>query len=572
MAVAPPPPGRRWNPAIASAVDWTSLAGCARLRAPGTDNVFDYIIIGAGSAGCVLANRLSQDADVRVLLLEAGPRDWHPYIHMPAGIAKLVNLKSVNWDYHTAPEPNLDNRVLWWPRGKVLGGSSSINAMCYVRGVPADYDGWATEGADGWDWSSVLPYFRRAECNARGADALHGGDGPMHVSDLRHVNPLSRMFIEAGTQAGFDANHDFNGASQAGFGLYQVTQKDGVRWSSASAYLKPARRRDNLQVVTGAHVSRITFSRAGGTPRADGVVYTAGGRAFHQPAAREVLLCGGAINSPQLLMLSGIGPAATLRRHGIEVVADIDQVGTNLQDHLDICTLRHSTQRLTYDRAGDLPVAFDYYLRGRRGPGTSNIAEAGAFVRSPLAPDARPDIQLHFVPAMLDDHGRHRLPGDGYTVHACALRPRSRGRITLASGRAGDKPRIEANYLGDPEGFDLRMMVECARVSRDVLAQGAFDAVRGAPIFPARDGLTDAELVDFIRAKADTVYHPVGTCRMGSDTDAVVDPQLRVRGVEGLRVVDASVMPTLIGGNTHAPTVMIAERASDLIRGITPRS
>ena len=572
MAMAPPPPGRRWNPAIANAVDWTSLDGCARLRASGTDNVFDYIIIGAGSAGCVLANRLSQDADVRVLLLEAGPRDWHPYIHMPAGIAKLVNLKSVNWDYHTAPEPNLDNRVLWWPRGKVLGGSSSINAMCYVRGVPADYDGWAAEGADGWGWSSVLPYFRRAECNTRGADALHGGDGPMHVSDLRHVNPLSRMFVEAGTQAGFHANHDFNGASQAGFGLYQVTQKDGVRWSSASAYLKPARRRDNLQVVTGAHVSRITFSRAGGTPRADGVVYTAAGRAFHQPAAREVLLCGGAINSPQLLMLSGIGPAATLRRHGIEVVADSDQVGANLQDHLDICTLRHSTQQLTYDRVGDLPVAFDYYLRGRRGPGTSNIAEAGAFVRSPLAPDARPDIQLHFVPAMLDDHGRHRLPGDGYTVHACALRPRSRGRITLASGRAADKPRIEANYLGDPEGFDLRMMVECAKVSRDVLAQGAFDAVRGAPIFPARDGLTDAELVDFIRAKADTVYHPVGTCRMGSDTDAVVDPQLRVRGVEGLRVVDASVMPTLIGGNTHAPTVMIAERASDLIRGITPLS
>ena len=532
--------------------------------------MFDYIIIGAGSAGCVLANRLSHDADVRVLLLEAGPRDWHPYIHMPAGIAKLVNLKSVNWDYHTAPEPNLDGRVLWWPRGKVLGGSSSINAMCYVRGVPADYDGWAAAGADGWDWSRVLPYFRRAECNSRGADAWHGADGPMHVSDLRHVNPLSEMFIEAGTQAGFDANRDFNGASQAGFGLYQVTQKDGVRWSSASAYLKPARTRGNLRVVTGAHVSRITFSRAGGTPRADGVVYTAGGRAFHQPAAREVLLCGGAINSPQLLMLSGVGPADTLRRHGIDVVADIGQVGANLQDHLDICTLRHSIRRLTYDRVGDLPVAFDYYLRGRRGPGTSNIAEAGAFVRSPLAPDDRPDIQLHFVPAMLDDHGRHRLPGDGYTVHACALRPRSRGRITLMSGRAADKPRIEADYLGDADGFDLRMMVECAKVSREVMAQRAFDTVRGAPIFPARDDLTDAALVEFIRAKADTVYHPVGTCRMGADAASVVDPHLRVRGVEGLRVVDASVMPSLIGGNTHAPTVMIAERASDLIRGIAP--
>ena len=532
-------------------------------------DVFDYIIIGAGSAGCVLAHRLSQDADVRVLLLEAGPRDWHPYIHMPAGLAKLVNLGSVNWDYHTTPEPNLDGRALWWPRGKVLGGSSSINAMCYVRGVPADYDGWADGGAEGWDWPSVLPYFRRAECNSRGGDTLHGGDGPMHVSDLRHVNPLSEMFIEAGAQAGHTANTDFNGPSQAGFGLYQVTQKDGVRWSSASAYLKPARGRGNLQVVTGAHVSRITFSRNGGGPRADGVVYTAAGKAYHQAAAREVLVCGGAINSPQLLMLSGIGPAMHLRRQGITVVADVDQVGANLQDHLDICTLRHCTQRITYDRVGDLPVAFDYYLRGRRGPGTSNIAEAGAFVRSSLAPDGRPDIQLHFVPAMLDDHGRHRLPGDGYTVHACALRPRSRGRITLVSGQAADKPRIEANYLSDEDGFDLRMMVECAKVAREVLAQRAFDGVRGAPIFPARDDLTDAELAGFIRAKAETVYHPVGTCRMGSDSGSVVDPQLRVRGVDGLRVVDASVMPTLVGGNTHAPTVMIAERAADLIRGDT---
>ncbi|MFP7722120.1 GMC family oxidoreductase [Lysobacter sp. A3-1-A15] len=532
--------------------------------------MFDYIIIGAGSAGCVLAHRLSQDADVRVLLLEAGPRDWHPYIHMPAGLAKLVNLASVNWDHHTAPEPHLDNRVLWWPRGKVLGGSSSINAMCYVRGVPADYDAWAAGGAAGWDWAGVLPYFRRAESNARGSDVLHGGDGPMHVSDLRHVNPLSNMFIEAGVQAGFAANTDFNGPSQAGFGLYQVTQKNGVRWSSASAYLKPARARENLHVVTGAHASRITFARAGGAPRANGVVYTARGRAYHQQAAREVLLCAGAVNSPQLLMLSGVGPAAHLRAHGIDVVADAGQVGANLQDHLDICTLRHSTQPLTYDRVGDVSVAFDYYLRGRRGPGTSNIAEAGAFVRSPLAPDARADIQMHFVPAMLDDHGRRRLPGDGYTLHACALRPRSRGRLSLASNRAADKPRIQANYLGDEAGFDLRMMVQCAKLSRDVLAQRAFDPVRGGPIFPGRDDLDDAGLADFIRAKAETVYHPVGTCRMGSDAGSVVDPELRVRGVQGLRVVDASVMPTLIGGNTHAPTVMIAERAADLVRGVAP--
>ena len=529
--------------------------------------MFDYIIIGAGSAGCVLANRLSADPAVQVLLLEAGPRDWHPYIHMPAGLAKLVNEKGVNWDYATAAEPQLNHRALWWPRGKVLGGSSSINAMCYIRGVPGDYDDWAARGADGWDWDTVLPYFQRGEHNERGSDVWHGGDGPQYVSDLRHSNPLSHAFIQAGQQAGYPANADFNGPQQPGFGLYQVTQKDGARCSSAVAYLDPARARANLTVITGAHVSRITFdARAGGGRRANGVVYTARGKAYHQAAAREVLLSGGAINSPQLLMLSGIGPAAQLRRHGIDVVADAPQVGENLQDHLDICTLRHCTQPVSYDRVSDLRIAFDYYLRGHRGAGSSNIAEAGAFVRSRYAPDDRADIQMHFVPAMLDDHGRHRLQGDGYTLHACFLRPRSRGRVGLVSANAADKARIEANYLTDAEGFDLKMMVECARLSRELFAQPAFDAFRGAPIFPARDDLSDDELVAFIRAKAETVYHPVGTCRMGSDQQSVVDTQLRVRGVDGLRVVDASVMPTLIGGNTNAPTMMIAERAADLIR------
>ncbi|MBC7989095.1 MAG: choline dehydrogenase [Luteimonas sp.] len=525
---------------------------------------FDYIIIGAGSAGCVLANRLSEDPDVKVLLLEAGPRDWHPFIHMPAGLAKLVGQKGVNWDYDTSPEPQLDNRVLWWPRGKVLGGSSSINAMCYIRGVPRDYDDWAAQGAIGWDWASALPYFRRSEGNSRGADALHGGDGPLSVSDLRYTNPLSQVFVEAGRQAGLARNDDFNGPQQQGVGLYQVTQRDGARCSSAVAYLDPAKARANLTVHTGALASRITFDRH----RANGVVYSAFGKAFHQQATREVILCGGAINSPQLLMLSGIGPAAELRRHGIDVVADAANVGRNLQDHLDICTLQHSTQRVTYDRVGDLQIAFNYFLRGHSGPGSSNIAEAGGFVRSPLAPDERADIQLHFVPAMLDDHGRRRLKGDGYTLHACFLRPRSRGRIALASNRASDKARIEANYLSDAEGFDLKMMLECAKLSRELFGQPAFDAYRGAPIFPARNDLSDTELVEFIRAKAETVYHPIGSCRMGSDEASVVDPELRVRGVEGLRVVDASVMPTLIGGNTNAPTIMIAERAADLIRGL----
>lgn len=546
---------------------------------PAASTRFDYIIIGAGSAGCVLANRLSQDPDVRVLLLEAGPRDWHPFIHMPAGLAKLVGQKGVNWDYDTAPEPQLDGRRLWWPRGKVLGGSSSINAMCYIRGVPADYDGWAAQGAIGWDWAGVLPWFKRSEGNSRvlrhaqslpptrsGDEhefaALHGGDGPLTVSDLRHVNPLSHAFIAAGQQAGFAHNPDFNGSRQQGVGLYQVTQRDGARCSAAVAYLDPARPRHNLTVLTGTLAHRVIVE--GG--RATGVAYARGGRVVQAGAEREVLLSGGAINSPQLLMLSGIGPADELRKLGIEVAFDAPGVGRNLHDHLDICTLQHSTQRVTYDRASELKTAFDYFLRGRRGAGSSNIAEAGGFVRSPLATDERADIQFHFVPAMLDDHGRRRLEGDGYTLHACFLHPRSRGRIALDNADPARKARIEANYLGDAEGFDLKMMVECAKVSREIFAQPAFDPYRGAPIFPARSDLSDTELAAFVRAKAETVYHPVGTCRMGSDDAAVVDPQLRVRGIEGLRVVDASVMPTLPTGNTNAPTIMIAERASELIR------
>lgn len=529
---------------------------------------YDYIIIGAGSAGCVLANRLSADPDVRVLLLEAGPADTHPFIHMPAGLAKLVGRKGINWNYDTAPEAQLDNRRLWWPRGKVLGGSSSINAMCYIRGVAADYDGWAAAGADGWDWASVLPYFRRSEGNARGADAWHGGDGPLAVSDLRHVNPLSQTFVEAAQQAGYPANADFNGGNAIGVGLYQVTQRDGARCSSARAYLAPVRARPNLTVHTGALATRITFDK-GDVPRANGLTYSMRGTAYHVQATREVILCGGAINSPQLLMLSGVGPADELAAQRIPVVATAAQVGRNLQDHLDICTLQHSTQAITYDRVSDLSIAFNYYLRGRQGPGSSNIAEAGGFIRSRFAEDARPDIQFHFVPAMLDDHGRHRLKGDGYTLHACFLHPYSRGRIRLASNRAGDAPVIEANYLSDPRGFDLKMMIECAKVSRTIFAQPAFAPYRGAPIFPASDNLDDTELAQFVRAKAETVYHPVGTCRMGEDADAVVDPQLRVRGVAGLRVVDASVMPTLVSGNTNAPTIMIAERGADLILGRT---
>ncbi|MFC5527025.1 GMC family oxidoreductase [Rhodanobacter ginsengisoli] len=520
---------------------------------------YDYVIVGAGSAGCVLANRLSANPATRVLLLEAGPSDWNPLIHMPAGLARLVNQRSVNWNYHTEPEPQLNQRRLWWPRGKTLGGSSSINAMCYVRGVPADYDGWArATGDDRWSWQQVLPWFVHSEDNSRGAGALHGTGGPLGVSDLRHHNPLSSAFIDAAASAGHPGNDDFNGARQAGFGLYQVTQRDGSRCSTATGFLKPVRGRSNLHVRTRVLVERVLIEHG----RAVGVLLRRGSERIE---AGEMILAAGAINTPQLLMLSGLGPADHLRAHAIDVRADLPDVGGELQDHLDICTLVGSTQKkLTYDHLNELTTAVRW-LRHHDGPGSSNIAEAGGFVRSSLADDERCDIQFHFVPALLDDHGRHRLPGDGYTVHACYLHPRSRGRLRLHSADPAQPIAIHPNYLGDPEGHDLKRMIEAARLSREILSQAAFDAYRGAPVFPERALDTDAEYADFIRRKAETVYHPVGTCRMGKDDRAVVDSELRVRGVQGLRVVDASVMPNLPTGNTNAPTIMIAERASALI-------
>ncbi|RDS83437.1 GMC family oxidoreductase [Dyella psychrodurans] len=521
---------------------------------------YDYVIVGAGSAGCVLANRLSAHSGKRVLLIEAGSSDWHPLIHMPAGIARLAKNKHFNWNYDTEPEPALQQRRLWWPRGKTLGGSSSINAMCYVRGVPADYDAWAQAAGDArWSWSQVLPWFLHSEDNTRGADALHATGGLLGVSDLRYHNPLSAALIEAGASAGWGRNPDFNGPDQAGFGFYQVTQRNGARCSSADAFLRPARSRPNLHVRTRARVERILIEQG----RAVGVQLRQRGVSEHVHGG-DVIIAAGAINSPHILMLSGIGPTDHLRERSVTPLFDLPGVGAGLQDHLDICTLIGCTQDITYDHLNELAAGWRY-LRHRDGPGTSNVAESGGFVRSRLATDARCDIQFHFVPALLDDHGRHRLPGMGYTLHACYLHPRSRGHLRLRSADPAEPVAIRAGYLSDPEGHDLARMIEAAKLSREILAQPAFDAYRGKPVFPESDPQNDAEWESFIRRKAETIYHPVGTCRMGRDGHAVVDSELSVHGIAGLRVVDASVMPALPSGNTNAPTIMIAERAAALL-------
>ncbi|HSN70824.1 MAG TPA: choline dehydrogenase [Steroidobacteraceae bacterium] len=528
--------------------------------------MYDYIIVGAGSAGCVLANRLSANADCRVLLLEAGGADRNPFIHMPAGLAKLVRNTRINWAYHTEPQTALKGRRLYWPRGRVLGGSSSINAMCYTRGQREDYDDWAARGNGGWSYADVLPFFRKSEDQERGECEYHGVGGPLAVEDLRYRNPLSSTFIAAAVEAGCKANDDFNAASQEGVGYYQVTQREGRRCSAAVGYLRPALSRPNLTVLTCALVERLLFDG----DRVVGVEYRQSGELKQANAAREVLLAGGAINSPQLLLLSGVGPAAQLERVGIDVRVDLPGVGRNLQDHLDVCTLYKSVCPITYDFTPlqEAAVGIRYFLT-HGGPGVSNIAESGGFVRSRRA-NGRPDVQLHFVPAQLDDHGRNRLPGHGFTVHACVLRPASRGHLELRSARIDDAPAIFPNYLAEPE--DLEVMIEAVDISREIIAARPFDDCRGQPVFPANGSFDRASVIEFIRSKAETIYHPVGTCKMGpdSDADAVVDGSLRVRGTTGLRVVDASVMPTLISGNTNAPTMMIAEKIAEQITSGVP--
>ena len=518
---------------------------------------YDFIIIGAGSAGCVLARRLSAQSYRRVLLLEAGGRDLNPFIHMPAGLAQLVRNRRINWNYYTEPEPELEQRRLYWPRGKVLGGCSSINAMCYIRGQPEDYDDWARDGAIGWGYEDVLPFFRKSEHQQHGASLYHGESGPLWVEDLRCRNPLTDTFLAAAVSMGLPHNPDFNGERQHGAGYYQVTQRAGRRCSAAMAYLEPARTRSNLQIETHALVERILIEHQ----RAIGVTYRRGSKRYTAYCDGEVLLSAGTVNSPQLLMLSGIGPADHLRSQSLDVILDRPAVGENLQDHLDVCTLYKSTRPLTYDfnRLQEFGVLLQYWLR-HQGAGVSNIAEAGAFACSSRATRDRPDIQMHFVPAQLDDHGRNRLPGHGFTLHACHLQPRSRGRILLRSNRPDEPPLIFGNYLREPH--DLQVMLEAVRLSRQLLRSPAFDELRGEEVFPGISDDSDAELTSFIRRKAETVYHPVGTCRMGCDSAAVVDEALRVHGIAGLRVVDASVMPRIVSGNTNAPTIMIAEKAA----------
>jgi len=529
---------------------------------------YDYIIVGGGSAGCVLANRLSADPEVSVCMLEAGPADWNPLIHIPIGIIGLMWSKMFNWAYYTAPQKHMNGRKMFWPRGKTLGGSSSINAQCYTRGSAEDYDHWAELGNRGWGFREMLGYFRKSEKHYGGDSEFHGAQGSYVVSAPRHVNPLNHAFIDAAVAAGHPRNDDFGGATEEGVGLYSVSQDNGRRCSNADAFLHPIADRENLTVITRARAKKILVEGK----RAVGVTYKKGwfGGDRSLRAKREVLLCGGAINSPQLLLLSGIGPAAEIEPHGIPLVHELKGVGRNLQDHLDISVIEIEKTKLSL-RLGpkflfvDAPKAVYQYFSQGRGQLTSNVAESGGFAKSgPDVPKA--DLQLHFIATIEQDHGHklwNTIKHHGYTLRVCDLRPKSRGHIGLASAEPMADALIDPNYLDHPD--DLAQLVKAVKVARGILRAEPLASHRAHELEPG-DALTDDHAIEtFIRERGETIYHPVGTCKMGHDDEAVVDDRLRVHGMQGLRVVDASIMPTLVGGNTNAPTTAIAEKASDMI-------
>jgi len=531
---------------------------------------FDYVIVGAGSAGCVLANRLSADPGVRVALVEAGPSDRSLLakilVNVPAGVFATIGSPRYNWLYAYEADPKVNGgRPIFCPRGRILGGSSAINGMIYIRGHRRDYDGWAAQGCDGWSWREVLPYFKRSENREAGADALHGTGGELNVARQRDPHPISEAWLRAAEELQLGRTSDFNGPEQDGFGYWDVNQRNGERLSSSRAFLQPAMGRANLTVVTGALSRRVLVENG----RATGVEISRAGRVERLAAAREVVLAAGAVNSPQLLMLSGIGPAGELRRHGIEVVCDLPGVGENLQDHQDTMICYSSPSHTLYGmswRALPWMLATPFrYLFQRKGPFTTNTVESGGFVRSRPGLE-QPDLQLILGPEYMNQN-RSIPRGHGFSFHVSLLQPRSRGRLVLASADPAAKPRLFASFLSDPGGEDLQALVRGFKLVRRLAEAPAMDGWRGAEVLPGPGVRTDEEIAAFVRDTLGTTFHPAGTCKMGRDRMAVVDPELKVRGVAGLRVIDASVMPQVVSGNTNAPTIMIAEKGADMILG-----